>query len=212
MNRKLSLSILAGFAAVLMPLAATSQIAPERQKRAETEEVTYKWEAFAGYGYTSINQINGSRYGLQGMEVSVTRDWGKHFGIAGDGAFYSKPISSSTPLNPCPTTAPCSPSVDAVLFGPVLRFPLYEKMDGFIRVLAGGVHSGGELQTPNISFAGGAGGGVDYKLTSHWLVRASGDDIASSFSFIDNTVASGHAYSPHVLRNSRMAVGIVYRF
>ena len=174
-------------------------------------EATYKWEAFAGYGYTSINQINQSRYGLQGVDLSLTRDWGKYFGLTGDGAFYSEPISSATPGNPCPTPGvSCSPSVDAVLFGPVLRFPIYEKMDGFVHGLMGGVHSGGEEQTPKVSFAGGIGAGVDYKVTSHWLVRLSGDDIASSFSLIGNTKAL--AYSPHMRRNSRMAFGIVYRF
>ena len=208
MKRKLSLSILAGVAAALMPLAATSQIAPERQKHAETVEATYKWEAFAGYGYTSLNQVNQSRYGLQGVDLSLTRDWGKHFDLTGDGAYYSKPISSG---NPCPQVGvACTPSVDAVLFGPVLRFPIYDKMDGFIHVLLGGEHSGGEQQTPKVSFAGGFGGGVDYKVTSHWLARLSGDDIASSFSLIGNTKAL--AYSPHERRNSRMAVGIVYRF
>lgn len=201
MKSKSLLSILAVIAAALMPLAASSQIAPEKQKRAESAEVSYKWEAFAGYGYTSLNMVNQSRHGLQGVNLSLTRDWGKHFGLTADGAYYSFPISTGNPGNP---------SVDLVLFGPVVHFQIFEHVDGFVRVLLGGEHSGGENQTPNISFAGGAGGGMEYKFGPHFALRASGDDIASSFSLINNTKAL--AYSPHVTRSSRAAIGVVYRF
>ena len=201
MKRKLLLLVLAVVPAALMPLAATSQIAPERSKRPEQVASPYKWEAFAGYGYTSLNQVNQSRYGLQGVNLSITRDWGKFFGLTADGAFYSKPISPGNPGDP---------SVDAVLFGPVLHMSLFEHVDGFFHVLLGGEHTGGESQTPTISFAGGAGGGLDYKLSPRFAVRASGDDIASSFSFINNTPAL--AYSPHMRRNSRAAFGVIYRF
>lgn len=198
------LSILAVVAAAWMPQAAAGQIAPEKQKPAEPTEPVYKWEAFAGYGYTSLNMINQSRYGLQGVNVAVTRDWGKHFGITGDGAFYSTPLSSASPGNPG------NPSVDLVLFGPVARFNLFGHFDGFVHCLLGGEHIGGENQTPTISFAGGGGGGMEYKFSPHFSLRASGDDIASSFSFINNSPAL--AYSPHVTRSSRATFGLVYRF
>jgi hypothetical protein len=45
----------------------------------------------------------------------------------------------------------------------------------------GGAHTGGESMPPNISFAGGMGLGLDYKLSPRFALRASGDDIASSF-------------------------------
>jgi hypothetical protein len=66
----------------------------------------------------------------------------------------------------------------------------------------------GTVQTPNISFAGGYGGGMEYKLTPRISLRASGDNIASSFSFIDNTSAE----SPHKHWNPRAGFGAVYRF
>jgi hypothetical protein len=197
----LLVSILAVVAAALLPLAATSQIAPERQKRPEQAESPYKWEAFAGYGYTSLNQVNQSRYGLQGVNLSLTRDWGRYFGITADGAYYSTPIATGNPGKPI---------VDVVLFGPVLHANLYGHVDGFFHVLLGGEHTGGESQTPNISFAGGAGGGLEYRLSQRFAVRASGDDIASAFSLINNTKAL--AYSPHMRRNSRATFGVVYRF
>lgn len=209
MNRKLLLSILAAVPAALMPLAAASQAAQAASSAsAERVEHTYKYEAFAGYGYTSLNQVNASRYGLQGVNLSITRDWGKYFGITVDGASYSFPIAAG---NPCPPlVASCTPTVDAVLFGPVLHGPLYGRVSGFVHVLIGGEHTGGEEQTPTVSFAGGAGGGLEYKLSPRLALRASGDDIASSFSVIGNSPSLG--YSPHEHGNSRASFGIVYRF
>jgi hypothetical protein len=201
LKSKLLLFILAMVSAACMPLAATSQIAPDRPARTEPTDPTYKWEAFAGYGYTSLNQVNQSRYGLQGVNLSLTRDWGKYFGLTADGAFYSMPIASGDPGNP---------TVDTVLFGPVLRVPMFKNIDGFVHGLLGGEHSGGESQTPNISFAGGFGGGMEYKLNARISLRASGDDIIASFSPINNTKIL--AYSPHMTRNPRAAIGVVYRF
>ena len=201
MKRTLLISILAVVPAALLPLAATSQVAMPHKTAAEGSEPSYKYEAYAGYGYTSLNQVNLSRSGLQGVDLSVTRDWGKHFGITADGAYYKYPLKSGNPGDP---------SVDAVLFGPVFRAEIYGPLSGFVRGLLGGEHSGGESQTPNISFAGGAGGGFDYSLGRHLAIRAAGDDIASSFSLINNSSALG--YSPHMRRNSRATFGVVYRF
>lgn len=200
MKRKFLLSILAVIPAMFVPLAATCQIAPDRGAApAERAEPSYKYEFSAGYGYTSINQVNQSRYGLQGVEASLTRDWGKYFGLTANGAYYSQPIASGNPT---------SPTVDAVLFGPVFHANLYGRLDGFVRVLLGGEHTGGISATPNISFAGGAGGGMDYKLSPHFSLRASGDDIASSF--VEDPQHLG--YSPHMHRNSRASFGVVYKF
>ena len=201
MKRKLLLSILAVVPAAFMPLAATSQIAPDRPLRAEPSGPSYKYEIFAGYGYTSLNQVNQSRYGLQGVDLSATRDWGKHFGLTADGAFYSHSTASGNPGNP---------SVDLVLFGPVMRAKLYGNFDAFLRVLLGGEHTGGESETPKVSFAAGVGGGVEYKLSPHFVLRASGDDIASAFSVRGNSSESG--YSPQTSRNSRAAIGVAYKF
>jgi hypothetical protein len=202
LNRTFFLSILAAIAAAFMPLAAASQVAPVREPRSNSLEVpSYKYEVFAGYGYTSLNQVNQSRSGLQGVNLSVTRDWGKYFGVTADGAYYKYPLVSGNPGDP---------SVDAVLFGPVVHAQLFRNISGFAHALLGGEHSGGESQTPNVSFAGGGGGGLEYKLGPHLSLRASGDDIASSFSLIGNTPALG--YSPHRHWNSRAAFGVVYRF
>ncbi len=187
--------------AALMPLAATSQIAKPRKAAPEGSEPSYKYEAFVGYGYTSLTQVNQSRSGLQGVNLSATRDWGRYFGITADGAYYKYPLKSGNPGDP---------SVDQFLLGPVIHAQIYGSVSGFVHGLLGVEHSGGEHQTPNISFAGGLGGGLDYSLGKHLALRASGDDIASSFSLINNSPALG--YSPHRRWNSRAAFGVVYRF
>ncbi len=202
MTRKFLLSILAMVPAALMPLAAASQVAPPAGPDSGVRvERTYKYQGFVGFGYTSLNQVNLSRYGLVGAELAVTRNFGKYFGLTADGAFYSHSIQSGNPGNP---------QVDAVLFGPELHAPLYGHVSGFFRGLLGGEHTGGEGMTPKISFAGGVGGGLEYSLTPRWGRRVSGDDIASSFSLTGNS--PGLAYSPHRTRSSRAAIGVVYRF
>lgn len=204
MKSKLLLSILAAIPAVFLPLAAASQIAPDRPPRVEQGAPSYKYEFFAAYGYTSINQVNQSRYGLQGVDLGVTRDWGRYFGLTADGAFYEYPLISGSNPNPG------KPSVDAVLFGPVFHANLYGRYDGFFRLLMGGEHTGGESEYPNVSFAGGFGIGMDYKISPHFSFRALGDDILSSFSVTQNTPSLGN--SPHMHGNSRAAFGVVYKF
>jgi hypothetical protein len=213
LNRKLLLTILAAVPAFLMPLAASGKSARTSDSAAaEQEEITYKYEAFAGYGYTSLNQVNQSRFGLQGLNLSITRDWGKYFGIAADGAAYTSPIAAGNPCPPAANSATqptnCSAEVDAVLLGPVFHGTLFRQTSAFFHVLLGGEHTGGYSQTPSVSFAGGFGGGLEYKLRPHIALRASGDDIGSSFS-VTNPVPGD---SPHLRMNARAAVGIVYKF
>jgi len=209
LKRKLLLTILAVVPAALMPLAAASQVAPASEPAsAERVEPTYKYEIYAGYGYTSLNQLNGSRHGLQGVNLSVTRVWGKYYGITADGAHYQYGMGSGNPCPPGMTS--CTPSVDEVLFGPLLHANLYKRSSLFVHALLGGEHTGGENMTPNISFAAGVGGGAEYKLSPHFAVRASGDYIGASFSVRGNSSSLG--YSPHRSFDSRATIGVVYKF
>jgi hypothetical protein len=195
----LSIAILAVVSAMFLPLAATSQIAPDRPAKPEATGPTYKWEAFAGMGYTSLNQVSQSENGLIGMNVAVTRNFGKYFGLTADGGHYAYTYSR---------TNPGDPTVQMVLLGPVVHAKLFEHLDGFARVLLGGVHTAGNSTIPKVSFAGGVGCGMDYKLTSRFALRLSGDSITSSF-----TQDPDHlGYSPHSRRNARAAFGVVYKF
>jgi hypothetical protein len=200
LRKKLLLSILAMVPAALMPLAASGQASPV----ADRPEPSYKYEAYAGYAYTSLNQVNQSRYGLEGFNLSLTRNWGKYFGVLGEGSYYKWASSSTTPGNPG------NPSVSAVLFGPTLHAPLYGNLSIILDVLLGGEHTGGENMTPKVSFASGFGGGLDYKLNSRFSARVCGERIGDSFSLTGNT--SGLNYSPHTHWNARATVGVVYHF
>jgi hypothetical protein len=200
LKSKFLFSILAVVPAVLMPLAAAGQVAPERPV-SERVAPSYKYQAFAGFAYTSLNQVNQSRYGLMGVKLALTRDFAKHFGITANGDYYRIATASGNPG---------TPSVISVVAGPEVHATLYGNVDGFAHVLLGGEHTGGEGMTPNISFAGGVGGGLLYNLSPRLAIRASGDRMADSFSLSNNT--PGLAYSPHMHWNARAAFGVVYRF
>jgi hypothetical protein len=225
------LAILALIPALFLPLAATSQIIHSRhaEKAPEKPIASHKYEVFVGYGYTSANQVTQSRYGLQGVNVSVTRDWGRFFGLTADGVFYKYPLSHPAIEN----SGSLTPSVDAVLLGPVLHAPLFGHYEGFFRVLLGAEHTGftgsplvSSSAYPNLSFAGGIGAGLDYKLSNHFYMRASGDDIESSFVgpiYLANppppnptppvgTCTTISGCSPNKHRNSRAEFGVVYKF
>jgi hypothetical protein len=198
LTRKLFFWILAACAAALLPLTANCQIAPEKTPTERTGP-DYKYTAFAGWGYTSLNQINQSNSGLQGVSLSLTRDWGKYFGVTIEGGQYAWTV---TEANPVKTT------VDMYLAGPEFHAALYERSSLFVHALIGAEHTGGASVRPDESFAGGVGVGLDYKLTPRFGLRASGDDIGSSFTL--QPYQPG--FSPHRRFNARASVGVTYKF
>lgn len=198
MKRKWLFSFFAAVAACLA-VNASAQVSPDSQS--PKASVTNKYSVFAGFSYTSLNQVNQSRYGLIGGDVSVSRNWGRFFALTVDGAFYPTSFSTGNPGKP---------TVSMVLAGPELHGVLFENWSLYFRGLLGGEHTGGEGMTPNISFAGGVGGGLQHEMGPHWAIRAGGDDIGSSFSLTNNSPLLG--YSPHRRWNSRASIGLVYRF
>lgn len=198
MNSKLLLLILAVASAIVAPVSAIGQVAPERAPRDLTGP-DYKYEVYVGYGYTSLNQVNQSRSGLQGITGSVTRDLGDHFGVKVDGGHYAWPVTSSNIGNP---------TVDLFLAGPVIRGNLFAKWSVYAEALLGGAHTGNVSIQPNVSFAGGFGMGVDYNKSARWSIRAYGDDIGSSFTL----VPFQPGFSPHMRWNARAGIGLAYHF
>jgi hypothetical protein len=197
--RKMLLSILAVVPAALMPLTASSQMAKEKPP-ATTTEPAYKYQAFAGWGYTSLNQVSQSNSGLQGVSLSLTREFGKYFGVTIDGGHYAWTLTRSNPV---------SSTVDQYLAGPEFHAPLYERVSLFAHGLLGAVHTGGDVKiSPDYSFAGGVGVGLDYKINSRFGLRAYGDDIGSSFT--ETPFQPG--FSPHTRWNARASVGVTYKF
>jgi hypothetical protein len=198
LKSKLLLSLLTTVVTFSLPVAATCQVAPDRVPKVRTGP-DYKYEAYAGWGYTSINQINQSRSGLQGVGYGLGRYFNDHFGVVFEGGHYQWSVSS---------TNPGSPTVDLFLAGPMIRANVYGKIDMFARGLLGGAHTGGVSISPNVSFAGGLGIGADYNKTARWAFRVYGDDIASSFTL----TPFQPGFSPHKRWNARAGVGVVYHF
>lgn len=184
----------------IAPLVASGQVEPQRTA-AQGGSPTYKYQAFALAGYTSLNQVNQSRYGLIGGVAGVTRDFGRHFGLTLQGDYYKPAVGSGNPGNPV---------VYDVLAGPEFRANLYGNFDGFVHGLLGVEYTGGVGKIPDHSFAGGFGGGMLYNLSPRWSIRASGDRIAASFSLNNNTPQLGN--SPHRYWNPRGEIGMVFRF
>ena len=198
MKSKLLLSVLAVASAIVIPISAVGQVAPEKPPKDLTGP-DYKYEVYVGYGYTSLNQVNQSRSGLQGVTFSVMRGFGDHFGIKGDYGTYRWDVTA---------TNPGSPTVDMFLGGPVVRGNLFEKWSAYAEGLIGGVHTGGVSIQPDVSFAGGIGAGVDYNKNARWSIRAYGDDIGSSFTLVPFSPGD----SPHRRWNARAGIGVVYHF
>ena len=217
MKSKFLLSVLATVAATMMPLTATSQIAPDKPQRTVSTEANPKYEFFAGAGYTSLNNVNQSRNGQLGVNLSATRDWGKYFGITADGGVYKYAYDSSNPGNP---------TVDILLFGPVVHAHLLGPVDVFVHVLLGCEHISGTpittglssstpsqaYATPDFSFAGGYGAGFDYKVISRFYLRAWGDDIRSAITADLPASCAGMGCSSHETRSARAGLGLVYKF
>ena len=200
LKRTLLLLILATSTVAFSPRSAGAQIAPEKPHVRPTGP-TYKYTFFAGWGYTSINQVNQSRSGLQGFSLSFTRDWGKYFGLTADGGHYAWQTTASN-------AAVGKPSVDYYLGGPELHAELYGPTSIFVHALMGVAHTGGVEISPAASPAGGVGIGMDYKFTPRVALRLYGDDIFSDFT----VVPYQQGYSPHLRWNARASLGVVYRF
>ncbi len=221
MKRTLFRVLLAGIPAVLMPLTAMSQAAPaEGQPPADQTAPSYRYEAYAGFGYSSLNQVNQSRYGLMGVDLALTRDWGRFFGLAGKINYYKPPLalrtttSTTSSASGTPVTVtlgnPGDPSIYEVLVFPEIHADIYGPVSGFFHGGMGVEHTGGEGETPSLSFAGGLGGGLTWNLRPRFAIRAYGDRIGASFSLRNNTPQE--AYSPHRTWNASGTIGLVYRF
>jgi hypothetical protein len=181
-----------------LSLSAAAQAVPDS---APPTTGSYKWDVYGGVSYTSLNQVNQSRYGLLGGQVAVNRNWGRFFGVRASGDYFKAPLGSGNPGNP---------SVYSILAGPEIHADLYGNLSGLFFGELGVEHTGGEGMIPSTSFAGGYGGGMAYRLTDRLSIRATGDRLAASFSPINNTPQL--ALSTHKTWNPRATIGVAYRF
>lgn len=198
--------LLAAIGGAMAAVPATGQTTSDTAP-GPVQTPSYKYEVYGGFAYTSLKQVNLSRYGLFGGKLTLTRDWGKYFGLMGSVDYYRPTIR-----HPAPGFVgnPGDPSVYSILGGPELHATLYGNLSGLFFAELGVEHTGGENMLPSTSFAGGFGGGLSYALTPRIAIRASGDRVGASFSLINNTPQI--ANSTHRTWNARAEIGAVWRF
>ena len=190
----------------VLPLTVRGQVTPEAAPSPPKAAPSYKYRAYVGFAYTSLNQVNESRYGLMGIEGAVTRDFGKYFGISGNGEYYKVAAGSGTGSQ----ANPGDPRVYSLLAAPEVHASLFGPLNGILFGELGVEHTGGEHMIPDTSFAGGWGGGMSYNINSRWAIRVTGDRLAASFSLINNSRALN--YSTHRTQNPRATIGLEFRF
>ncbi len=203
LKRTLLFLFLAVLSAVLMPVSAVAQVNPD-SAQAPQQAAPYKYEVYGGLAYSRLRQVPVSFSGLLGGKVSVARDFGKYFQVMGSGDYYRVGTGHAGLPNPG------DPSIYTFLVGPALHATLYGNLSGVVFGEIGGEHTGGEHMTPNISFAGGFGGGLAYSLSPRFAVQLTGDRVAASFSLPNNTPLLGN--STNRTWNARGTIGVVYRF
>jgi len=186
-----------------MPRGATAQVNPDSAPGGA--QAAPRYEVFAGVAYSRLRQVPAVSYsGLVGGKVSVSRDFGRYFQLMGSGDYYSLGTGRAG------LPAKGHPTIYTFLVGPALHATLYGNLSGVIFGEIGGEHTGGESETPSISFAGGFGGGLTYNVNSRWAVQLTGDRVGASFSLPDNNPSL--SYSSSRTWNARGTFGIVYRF
>ena len=158
-------------------------------------------DLFGGYSYVNID-TNGlsPRQSANGWEASISGNFNKWFAVEGDVSAYYKTFSAT--LNGA--TASAKITDYSFAGGPRINFkPI------FVHALFGADHLTGPGAEANTSasqdgMAGLAGGGVQFKVSGPWSVRASADYV-----FTRHNIFGG----PSVTQNNyRAGVGIVYSF
>jgi hypothetical protein len=149
-------------------------------------------ELFGGYSYLNIdtNGLTASRQNANGWEASVSGNFNKWFAAEADVAGYYKTYGGVSVTDY---------SYDA---GPRINFKPV-----FVHALIGGDHLTGSasgVSESQDSLAGAFGGGVQWKVSGPFSVRASADYV-----FTRHNIVGG----PSVTQNNvRASVGIVYSF
>jgi hypothetical protein len=161
-----------------------------------TAEETPKAEVFGGYQYTHVNvDVGGglsSGFNFNGWNASLTGNFNKTFGVAGDFSGSYKTILG------------VSAKVYTYTFGPVVSLNHEGTVNPFVHALFGGAHASasfGGLGAGTNGFAMMMGGGVDAKVSPRLAVRViQADWVYYRF--------QGTSES----KNVRISTGLVFRF
>jgi hypothetical protein len=159
-------------------------------------------DLFAGYSYLNID-TNGlsSRQNANGWEASVSGNFNKWFAVEGDVSGYYKSYNIDL------TSLGLGTLKVKVMDYSFAAGPRINLKPIFIHALFGGDHLTGSalgFSESQDGLAGLAGGGVQWKVSGPWSVRASADYV-----FTRHNIFGG----PSITQNNyRASVGIVYSF
>jgi len=136
------------------------------------------WQVALSYQYNRVNLL-GTPFITHGLNIGVTRYFGRWFGIEGQvGAGFG---------NSGATTTPANLDVKSLFAGggPRLAFRNSGRIEPWLHFIMGEEHfrfsqTSGVLGN-NTALAGAAGGGIDYFLGTHTAVRVEADFIGSRF-------------------------------
>jgi len=159
-------------------------------------------DLFGGYSYVNIdtNSLT-SRQNANGWEASISGNFNKWFAVEGDVSGYYK--SYSVNLENL-SLGIVSVKVTDYSYAAGPRINLRPV---FVHALFGGDHLTGSalgFSASQDGLAGLFGGGVQWKVSGPWSVRASAD-----YAFTRHNIFGGPAYTQN---NVRASVGIVYSF
>lgn len=149
-------------------------------------------EVFGGYQYFRLNSgVSGvGGVNLNGWNAAFDGFFSKHVGISADfSGAYGSPFGVSVKAH-------------TFMFGPIVRFPLSERVTPFVHALGGGVHTSagfGGFSAAETDGAWAAGGGLDVGV-KHFNVRI------GQFDFLQTRIGSQSQ------NNFRYSAGVVFRF
>ncbi len=181
----------------LLGFASLFGVAAQAQEERKTIDV------FAGYSYVRANPATSgaNSFSLNGGSASIAYNFnGWLSGVADLGGYHNtKSILGSG----------VDGTLSTYLFGPRVSYHRFGRVTPFGEVLFGVAHTGASLLATTNSqnvFAMTVGGGLDYRLSSHFSLRpAKVDYLLTRFNEFNNPNARSQ-------NNLRVSTGIVFRF
>lgn len=180
----------------LLAFASLFAVAAQAQDERKTVDV------FAGYSYVRAkpSTSGADSFSLNGGSASVAYNFNHWLsGVADFGGYHNTNILGSG----------VDGTLSTYLFGPRVSYHHFHRVTPFGEVLFGVAHTGANLLgTPNNqnAFAMTVGGGVDYRLSSHFALRpVKVDYLLTRFDEFTNS-------NPVNQNNLRVSTGIVFRF
>jgi opacity protein-like surface antigen len=172
---------------------------------------TPRWDISGGYSFLSYYPPATARINTNGFDGSIDYNLFRRWlavaaDVAGDFKNSGNTLNGSTSVYTFmvgPRIYPFGHAHKIVLYGQALVG------GGYVHVSHPAVAGFGAFSESDTAKAYGAGGGIDYRLSQHWEVRAIEGDFVQTYFSVPNGSSTG---GPPVSRsNFRISVGITYR-